>query len=89
MSTMERFENPNRPYGLYFLIGFVLGVVGWGLVVTPFRDLTLDWPVAARAVVMLSPLVVGAAYGARVFTFGRDEKLPLGRALKRGLPGRP
>lgn len=79
-------DNP-MPYGIYFIAGFILGAVACGLAVSLLRDLSMAWPVGARMGLALSPLVVGAFYGARVFTFGRAGKLGLKQALRRGLPG--
>lgn len=84
MSQRPHANNP-MPYGAYFVLGFMLGTIGGALAVAPLRDLSLDWPVGARLALAVSPLVLGAAYGARVFTFGRAERLSVRAALRRGL----
>ena len=77
-------DNP-MPYGVYFIVAFMLGASVAGVVVNLFHEMSMSWPVEARLAVAVSPLVVGAAYGARVFTFGRAEKLTLRQALRRGV----
>jgi hypothetical protein len=71
------------PYGVYFIVGFVMGLIGWGFVVNLLHSAAMTWPVAARLALALSPFVVGAALGARAFAFGRAEKLTLKQALRR------
>ena len=73
------------PYGVYFIVAFMLGTSVAGLVVNLFHTMSMSWPVEARLAVAVSPLIFGAAYGARVFTFGRNEKLTLKQALRRGV----
>ena len=77
-------DNP-MPYGVYFIVAFMLGTSVAGLVVNLFHTMSMGWPVEARLAVAVSPLIFGAAYGARVFTFGRNEKLTLKQALLRGV----
>ena len=77
-------DNP-MPYGVYFIVAFMLGTSVAGLVVNLFHTMSMSWPVEARLAVAVSPLIFGAAYGARVFTFGRNEKLTLKQALRRGV----
>lgn len=78
-------DNP-MPYGAYFIVAFMLGTAVSGLAVNFLHEVSMSWPVAARLAVALSPMVFGAAYGARAFTFGRAEKLTLRQALRRGIP---
>jgi hypothetical protein len=77
-------DNP-MPYGVYFIVAFMLGTSAAGLIVNLFHTMSMGWPVEARLALAVSPLIVGAAYGARVFTFGRAEKLTLKQALRRGI----
>ena len=79
-------HNP-MPYGLFFIVGFLLGTVAAGFAVNLLHGYALAWPVEARLALAVSPFVVGAAYGARVFAFGRAERLTLKQALRRGIPG--
>ena len=73
------------PYVVYFLVAFMLGQVVSGVVVKLFQGMSMSWPVEARLAGAVSPRIFGAAYGARVFTFGRNEKLTLKQALRRGI----
>lgn len=78
-------DNP-MPYGVYFIVAFMLGTAVSGLAVNLLHGVSMTWPVPARLAVALSPLVFGAAYGARAFAFGRAEKLTLRQALRRAIP---
>ncbi len=77
-------HNP-MPYGLYFLLAFLMATVAGGVAVSLLHDMAMEWPVSVRLGLAVAPLVLGALYGARVFTFGRVEKLTLRQALRRGL----
>lgn len=75
-----------RPYGLYFMAGFIVGTFACGLASMALRPFADAWPVPLRLGVALAPFVLGLAYGARAFAFGRAERLGLGAAMKRALP---
>jgi hypothetical protein len=81
-------HNP-MPYGVYFIVAFALGTIGAGFVVNLLHSAAMSWPVGARLGLAVSPFIVGAAYGARAFAFGRADKLTLKQALRRAIPGLP
>ena len=76
----------SHPYGVYFIIGVVLGTASTMVLTSLLRPLLIDTPTWVRLIVAVSPFIVGAAYGARTFTFGRHGALTLRSALRRALP---
>ena len=75
-----------RPYGLYFIIGFVVGTavcMALSAALRPFAD---AWPLGVKLGIALAPFVLGLAYGARMFAFGRAEQLTVRAAMRRALP---
>jgi hypothetical protein len=68
------------------MAGFIVGTFACGLASMALRPFADAWPVPLRLGVALAPFVLGLAYGARAFAFGRAERLGLGAAMKRALP---
>ena len=77
-----------RPYGLYFIIGFIVGTAACMALSAPLRVFADVWPLALKLAMALAPFVLGLAYGARMFAFGRAEQLDVRAALLRALPFR-
>jgi len=77
-----------RPYGLYFIIGFIVGTAACMALSAPLRVFADAWPLALKLAMALAPFVLGLAYGARMFAFGRAEQLDVRAALLRALPFR-
>ncbi len=77
-----------RPYGLYFIIGFIVGTAACMALSAPLRVFADTWPLALKLAMALAPFVLGLAYGARMFAFGRAEQLGVRAAMLRALPFR-
>jgi len=75
-----------RPYGLYFIIGFIVGTAACMALSAPLRVFADAWPLALKLAMALAPFVLGLAYGARMFAFGRAEQLGVRAAMLRELP---
>ena len=77
-----------RPSGLYFIIGFIVGTTVCMALSAPLRVFADAWPLALKLAMALAPFVLGLAYGARMFAFGRAEQLGVRAAMLRALPFR-
>lgn len=69
---------------IYFMIGFVIGVVSCMILLTfirPYLPIEASWVQA----LVFAPLVTGGFLGQRVSKFGKRYQVPLGQALKLAL----
>ena len=65
---------------IYFMIGFVIGVVACMVVLTVLRPYLPVEDTWVKSLVF-APLVLGILFGSRVAKCGKREQIPLGQAL--------
>ena len=79
---MTSNSNPLGPslIFIYFMIGFVIGVVACMIILTFLRPYLPVENIWVKSLVF-APLVLGGLLGSRVAKCGKREQIPLGQAI--------